>query len=206
MIVVVGRPGIGVPDPAAPVRLEGLAARVALEVARAGAPVELVGSVGEDEAGDRVTVELGRAGVGHAALLRDPAGRTRTSGAGGPLPRLDARDLELGLGYVAECRVIVVAEPVSTEAAAAIMDAADYHSAAVVAVSNPGAAIPPAWERGATVFAAPVVEDATDDAVEGSRFAPVRARYALAQARGGGPEAALDRGAAGAGWERTDPS
>jgi hypothetical protein len=35
--------------------------------------VELVGKVGNDGAGDAVVVALGRLGVGHAALLRDPA-------------------------------------------------------------------------------------------------------------------------------------
>jgi len=38
-----------------------------------GGAVELVGKVGNDGAGDAVVVALGRLGIGHAALLRDPA-------------------------------------------------------------------------------------------------------------------------------------
>ncbi len=72
MIVVVGLPAyVGTADGrGAP---GGLAADVAAAAQGRGAQVELVGKVGDDGAGDAVVVALGRAGIGHAALLRDPA-------------------------------------------------------------------------------------------------------------------------------------
>jgi sugar/nucleoside kinase (ribokinase family) len=54
----------------------GPAADVAVIAARAGCSVELVGKIGDDGAGDAAVLALGRAGVGHAALLRDPAHAT----------------------------------------------------------------------------------------------------------------------------------
>jgi hypothetical protein len=50
----------------------GLAVDVARRAAARGCTVELVGKIGDDGAGDAVVVSLGRLGVGHAALLRDP--------------------------------------------------------------------------------------------------------------------------------------
>lgn len=134
MILVVGRPGL---DGAG--ELGRPAGRVALAAARAGAPVEVVGSIGDDAAGDAVVVALGRAGIGHAALLRDPAAATPTSDEPAvPLPRLDASDMELGLRYLPECRVLVLAEPLPDDVRAAAVRAADYHGAQLVAVRDPG--------------------------------------------------------------------
>ena len=75
MIAVVGLPAwAGSPDG------EGSAAGLAVAVAAAaharGAAVELAGKIGDDGAGDAVVVALGRLGIGHAALLRDPAHAT----------------------------------------------------------------------------------------------------------------------------------
>lgn len=72
MIVVIGLPAY-----AGSASGEGSAGGLAVDVAAAartrGCPVELVGKVGDDGAGDAVVLALGRMGVGHAALLRDPA-------------------------------------------------------------------------------------------------------------------------------------
>jgi hypothetical protein len=72
MIVVVGVPAWRT-EPPGPA---GRAAAVALAAAAQGASVELVGRVGEDESGDRLLLGLSRGGVGHAAVLRDPARAT----------------------------------------------------------------------------------------------------------------------------------
>ena len=74
--MVLGRPRVYRPEPDGELAPGGLAVELALASARAGAEVELVGAVGDDPEGDRIVVELGRAGVGHAALMRDPATRT----------------------------------------------------------------------------------------------------------------------------------
>lgn len=68
MIAVVGRIlGVPVRDGGA----AGLAAQIAVAAAARGAPVELVGKLGDDPAGDATLFALTRAGVGHAAILRD---------------------------------------------------------------------------------------------------------------------------------------
>ncbi len=75
MIVIVGMPCFATVTRG--VVAEGLASRIARAAAATGASVQLVGKVGDDPAGDAVLVDLARAGVGHAALLRDPANATR---------------------------------------------------------------------------------------------------------------------------------
>ena len=100
MIVVVGRPGLDAND-----QLDRPAALIALAARAAGAPADVVGAIGDDADGDRVTVALGKAGIGHAALLRDPSAPTpRPSTMAGPQPRLDGQDVELGLAYLTEFR------------------------------------------------------------------------------------------------------
>src|SRR5687768_9936471 len=128
MIVVVGRPGLG-PNG----QLDRLTARIAFAAAGAGGEVELVGSIGDDAEGDDVVVALGRVGIGHAAILRDPAGSTPVASAPGEpgderdhmrLPRLDAGDVDLGLRYLPECRVLIAAEPLPEDALRVVVDAA----------------------------------------------------------------------------------
>jgi hypothetical protein len=145
VIVVLGRPHSAPQDGAG---LGGRAARLAVRLRTAGAQVELVGSVGDDAAGDAVVACLGRAGIGHAALLRDPAGRTPVDDPGadtvlpeGPLPRLDAADLAMGLSYVADCRVIVAVEDLDPDAWKVVADAAAYHDASLVVLVS-GEALP----------------------------------------------------------------
>ena len=72
MIVVIGLPAY-----LGSATGEGSAGGLAVEAAAAaharGSAVELVGKIGDDGAGDAVVLALGRLGIGHAALLRDPA-------------------------------------------------------------------------------------------------------------------------------------
>ncbi|MFN8623068.1 MAG: hypothetical protein U0869_20210 [Chloroflexota bacterium] len=211
MIVVVGRPGLGAAGVGGERPPAGLAALVAVAAARAGAKVELVGAVGEDPDGDSVVVALGRAGVGHAAVLRDPAGATPSAErvGGARLPRLDAADIELGMRYLAACEVVVVADPLDEAAAGTLMDAAAYHGAQVVVVAAPGAAVPAAWDRGATVLAAP--EPDPDDEPSAGRpgvgavdeaWVGLVSGFAVALESGVAPQEALKRAVAGGGWER----
>ncbi|MEA2623714.1 MAG: pfkB family carbohydrate kinase [Chloroflexota bacterium] len=218
MIVVVGRPGLARPQGAAEppgvggpsgvagltaaaglaeaaphsVALDGLAALVAVAAAHAGADVELVGSIGDDEDGDRVVVELGRSGVRHAALLRDPAGRTPAGEGTGPLPRLDAADIGLGLSYLSGVRVVILAEALPADARQTGVEAAAYHGASLIVLVAAGEA------------ADDDVGDATVlEAPEGGRgpFAGMVGRYAAAIDRGAEPADALGEAARAAGWE-----
>jgi hypothetical protein len=76
----------------------GTVARIAVTAAVAGRAVQLVGKVGDDPEGDALLLALAEAGVGHVALLRDPARRTpvvvaESAGADEGAPTGDAADL-----------------------------------------------------------------------------------------------------------------
>jgi len=163
VIVVLGRPRLD--DEGA---LADTAARVAVAATLSGARVDLVGAVADGAAGDATVVALGRAGVGHAALLRRPGGS-----AVGPL---DRADIELGLRYVPECRVLVAAEPLEPDALAAAVEAAAYHGAALIALVPAGAAAPDELPETATVLELP-------DEDEGA-FARLVGAYAAGLASG----------------------
>lgn len=175
MIAVVGSPIL---VPGEPDSLAGLAVAIARAAARAGARVELVGKVGDDRSGDEAVLRLDRAGVRHAALLRDPRIATPAlrggQGERRPVERpvLEPADLELALRYLPDVRVIVVAEPLGSEAIRIVGEAAGFHEAELVVVVPAGGSAPGGLER-ATVLEAPL------DPEEGS-FAQLVARYAVA--------------------------
>ena len=96
MIVVVGHPVLraGMPPSAG-----GRAAEIALEAARRGSRVELIGACGDDPDGDVLLIALSAAGVGHAATLRDAARRTPVLAAGtASVPDDDDADFDASLG------------------------------------------------------------------------------------------------------------
>jgi sugar/nucleoside kinase (ribokinase family) len=207
MIVVVGNPvarsgelGGGV---------EGAPARAAVAAALAGATVQLVGKAGEDPGGDAVLLALAAAGVGHVAVLRDPAHSTpMAQPAGDPAdvedapvidellddaapafeivpadvadrPSLEPADVELALRYLPDFRAIVVAEPVADGVIAVAAEAAAYGGAELVVVVAAGQAPPAATN-------ALVLESPRDD--DEGAFATMLGELA----------AALDRGATAA--------
>lgn len=197
MIVVLGRPALVPPAPGVPDsprgRPGGLAAAVALAARAAGAEVQLVGTIGDDTEGDALAVELARQGVGHAALLRDPGARTPIVGADrGPLPRLDAKDVELGLRYLGSIAVVVVTEPLPAEAEQAIVEAAGYHGAAILVLGDEaGAEVFPAGEAQVFLAADPV----------SPAFVDTIARYAAALDRGEEPGPAFEQARIATGWD-----
>jgi sugar/nucleoside kinase (ribokinase family) len=207
MIVVVGRPAIlarSAPrpgdDPAA--RPAGLVASIAVAAAQANARVELVGTIGDDDDGDALTVGLSRAGVGHAALLRDPTARTPRGGdatgeqsdsEGERAPRLEAADIELVLRYHADYRVLVLAEPVPEDAERVALEAASFQGAAVIAIVPPGGAVSERLSGAGTVLEAP-------DEGNGA-FAELVGRYAAALDAGEEPQAAFASARRATGWE-----
>lgn len=186
MIVVVGRPGLDEKGRLA--RAPGLIARAA---AAAGARVELVGSVGDDSDGDATALELGRAGIGHAALLRMPATGEDE------LPRLDAADIELGLNYLTDCHVLVAAEPLEPQSLAVVVAAARYHGAALVLVSDSDSDKAPAPDvpDTTTVLAMP------DDEEAGGAFAELVGRYAALLEDGRGAAEAWHDAVTETGWQ-----
>ncbi|MDQ6795797.1 MAG: PfkB family carbohydrate kinase [Chloroflexota bacterium] len=158
MIVVVGNPLARAPELGGGVA--GTPARTAVAAARAGASVQLVGKAGDDPAGDAVLLALAAAGVGHVALLRDPArgtpmavGPEDADAVEGPFsndepeawpqvipedpaarPSLEPADVELALRYLSDYRAIVIAEPQPDAIVAIAAEAAAYTGAQLVLV------------------------------------------------------------------------
>lgn len=201
VIVVVGGLAVASGDPPMPA---GLPAAVAVSAARRGRRTELVSRIGDDAHGDAVLLALSRAGVGHAAVLRD-AGRVTplvaaqtheavdpgtdsddpggANALGSDAVPFRAPDLELGLRYLTDFSVVVVADPLELDALVAAADAAAFASAhLVVIVADPAAAreLPGAT----TVLQAP------PDA--GVAFAEFVAAYAAGLDRGLVPRDAFD--------------
>jgi hypothetical protein len=217
VIIVLGRPRVYRPEPDGGLAPGGLAAEIALALGRAGATVELVGSIGDDPEGDHVVVELGRAGVGHAALLRDPSTRTPAMGIGSAevaLPRLEAADVELGLRYLADWRVLVLPEDLDAAARGQALEAAEYHAAAVVMVASAGSIDPAALGDQVTLLERPPADaaagseddleaaaDARAAAADEATFAAFIAAYAARLDGGEAPAAAFEAALRGSAWE-----
>jgi sugar/nucleoside kinase (ribokinase family) len=173
MIVVVGNPIARAPDAGG--GLAGVPALAAAAAARAGATVQLVGKAGEDRAGNDLMLALARAGVGHVALLRDPAHATPIvaaadqddDGEDAPAslpsmipadtaerPSLDAADVELALRYLPDYTTVVVAEPQPEAVMTIVVDAVAFTGAALLLVVDRAAGYAP--PASAVVFEAPV--------------------------------------------------
>jgi hypothetical protein len=157
VIVVVGSPVLRSSGPSSG-EVAGLAGQVALAAAAAGRAVQVVGKVGDDDAGDALMVALTRGDVGHAALLRDAAhttavqapvdqgseaevddafaaddadGSTAPEAAPDGLP-LEAADIELALRYLTEFQVLVIAAPLDSRSLHSALDAAGFAGAHVI--------------------------------------------------------------------------
>jgi hypothetical protein len=234
MIVVVGLPAY-----AESAGGEGIAGGLAVEVAAAahalGSVVELVGKIGDDGAGDAVVLALGRLGVGHAALLRDPSRSTPVlspvaiatsseSESAAPTadapaaevladdrgedgsrvevellpadpaarPGLEAGDISLALRYLAETRVVVLAEPLPELAVAAAVEGATYAGARLVVLLPPGAT-PPSLPPEATLLETPGTDDGS--------FGRVVGAFASGLDAGTEPAAAFAEAIRASGWE-----
>lgn len=195
MIVILGRPRTVERGPREPDGAGGLAARLAMACARAGAGVELAGSVGEDAAGDALATALAERGVGHAALLRIPGAATPREGSDDPLPRLEAADVELALGYLPECRVLVLAEALPEATLEVALDAARFQGASVIAVLAAGEAPGPRLASAATILAGPAGDPAT------RAFTDLVGGYAAALDRGTPAQEAFAAARQAVGWE-----
>jgi ribokinase len=206
MIVVIGNPVARTAELGGGV--EGVAARTALAVARAGVDVQLVGKIGEDPAGDAVLMALAAGGVGHVAMLRDPtrptpvavpgqqpASAAMLDGDDEPAlavipadprehPALEPADVELALRYLPDQRVIVVAEPQPEAVVAVVAEAAQYGGAQLVVVASPGSP-----HAGDAIVVEPPAES-------GGMFASLLGELAVLLERGSTPDEALRRLAA----------
>jgi sugar/nucleoside kinase (ribokinase family) len=214
VIVVVGMP-VYTDSPDGEQCAGGLAVDVAAAAKRRGSVVELVGKVGNDGAGDAVVVALGRLGIGHSALLRDPVRPTPVLTAAAPdddtaeldagdlaarllpedpeaRPALEAADVDLALRFLPGAGVIVLADSVSEAAISAAADAADFATARLI-VLVPAGATPPAVPAEATVLEAPAEDDGS--------FGRLVGTYAGALDAGEDAAAAFGEAVSVSGWE-----
>jgi sugar/nucleoside kinase (ribokinase family) len=198
----------------------GAAARTALAAAGAGRAVQLVGRIGDDPTADGLLLDLARGRVGHVAVLRDPARATplvpataedddepadidsseppdpTTSPA--PVVALDPDDVELGLRYLTDFGVVVVAEPAGTAVVAVAAEAARWNDAVLILVVDAEAAMPDGLPAGAIVFEAP------DDDPDGA-FAGLVGHFAAAIDDGADPGTAFRGALADDGWTEAEP-
>jgi pfkB family carbohydrate kinase len=201
VIVVLGSPAWRDADPPGPA---GLACGVAVAAAARGQRVELVGRVGDDPTGDALVIALAQAGVGHAAVLRDPVRATPLLAARGELegigvetatevaaetgvaaaPRLEPADVSLALSYLTAFAVLVVTDDVPADVLPTALDGAAFAGAHVVLLLAPGATAPDGLPGASTVLAVPAEGD------EGA-FATVIGVYAEGLAGGLDPATAF---------------
>jgi len=219
VIVVIGSP-IGRSTDSV-ISAAGMSSRVALAAARAGGVVQLVGKTGDDPVADGVVLELARGGVGHVALLRESARPTPLepaadeddgstvrldvgdagSASGAAAPRrtfldglaIDAADVDLGLRYLTEFGVVVVAEPASADVVTVVSEAADWAEARMVLVVASGTPVPDGLPPDVVVFEAP------DDDPDGV-FAGLVGAFAAALDDGAEPGEAFRASIGSAGW------
>jgi sugar/nucleoside kinase (ribokinase family) len=212
VIVVIGSPTGRSVDGG--VAAAGTASRVALAAAKAGQAVQLVGKTGDDPAADAIILDLARGAVGHVALMRDPArptpvepglsedldapdaadgNVTTTSPPAAAGPALEAADVDLGLRYLTDYRVIVVAEPSPPDVVAIASDAARWAEARLILVVGAGDPAPDGLPADVIVFEAP---EADPDGV----FADLVGGFAAALDRGTDPEVAFRASIDSDGW------
>jgi hypothetical protein len=208
VIVVVGSPRARLSDSGSVVA-SGMAAEVALAAAAAGAQVQIVGRVGEDATGEGALLDLAQRGVGHVAVLRDPARATPldapaiatddedafdddseppVASSTVDSPTIDAADLELALRYLPDYRVIVIAEPTAADAMRIAVAAVGWSGASLVVVGGDTGELP----DDATVFAAP-------EADPDGAFAAMVGSYAAGLDRGEDPQRAFKAASAAVG-------
>jgi hypothetical protein len=161
----------------------GTASRVALAAAGLGRTVQLVGVTGDDPTADGVILDLARGGVGHVALLRHPGRATPLApaapdaiddepspdeaspdepdlaaavpGAAQRGPALEAADVELGLRYLTDFAVVVLAEPVDAETIAVVAAAARWGEARMILVVGADQTAPDGLPSDVVVFESP---------------------------------------------------
>ena len=108
-------------------------------------------------------------------------------------PAIDAADVDLGLRYLTEFGVVVVAEPARADVVAVVSEAADWAEARMVLVVAAGSAVPDGLPSDVIVFEAP---DADPDGV----FADLVGSFAAALDDGAEPADAFRASIGADGW------
>jgi hypothetical protein len=167
-----------------------------------------------------VVLDLARGGVGHVALLRDPGRATPLEAptdpaiepddlvdaeaavaldarpravAPAPGPALEAADVDLGLRYLTDFGVVVLAEPAGAEVVGIVAEAARWSEARLVLVVGAGESVPDGVPAEAVVFEAP---ESDPDGI----FAALVGGFAAALDDGAQPGDAFRASIASDGW------
>ena len=219
MIVVIGSPSVVPGDPGRRSTAAGRSIDVARGAIEAGAGVQLVGKIGDDPAGDALLLALADAGIGHVALLRDPARPTPVAPGPAPdndsmlldddladpqrssagrtsdqvVPTIDGGDLDLALRYLPDHGVVVVAEVLDADAITVVTADCSYVGATLVVIVEPGTDAPN-LPAGATVLEAPASDP-------DGLFGRTVGGFAAALDRGASGADALAQATSGAGWQ-----
>jgi sugar/nucleoside kinase (ribokinase family) len=213
VIVVIGSPIVQVDPGTGAVAVRGLAGRIALAAAAADRRVQLVGKVGDDDAGDALLLALAAGGVNHAAILRDAAhatplvSETALAADDDPFPAdeppelpaglpLDAEDVQLALRYLTDFQIVVLAGPLDEAITATAIDAAGFAAAHVIRVD--GAALEDGV--GPSDVSVTQLEPPADDE---PAFAELVGRYAAGLDAGRTPAEAFAAATSGTHWERS---
>ncbi len=218
VIVVIGQPVLDATGPT-PIAT-GSAARVALAAAAQLATVQLIGKVGDDADGEVLVLALSRGNVGHVALQREAARRTprlvapqaealepdvddaEGAASTAPIepadpalrPGLDVGDVELGLQYLTEFRVIVACDPMDAAITRVVADASGWSAATLIVLLRDGDPEPQGLPPTAIVLQAPAIDpEGIFDRLVGELAAAIDA--------GTDPRTAFERLVAQAGWE-----
>jgi hypothetical protein len=134
VIVIIGSP-TALLDKSGAHQAGGLGIRVAAELVRRGERVELVGRVGADAAGDQAILSLSRDGIGHVALLRDPALVTPAGDAAQGIP-VDAGDVQLGLRYLTSFTTVLLIDPLDSSVVRQVAEDASFVGAQLIIVAK----------------------------------------------------------------------
>ncbi len=108
-------------------------------------------------------------------------------------PALDAADVDLGLRYLTEFAVVVIAEPMDEATTGVVAEAARWTDARLVVVIPRDAPIPGGLPSDAVVFEAP-------DTDPDGAFATLVGHFAAALDDGAEPEAAFHASLGSDGW------
>ncbi|NBW31955.1 MAG: hypothetical protein EBR48_04875 [bacterium] len=130
-------------------------ATVAIALAAAGEPVEMVSKIGVDAAGEALITKLAAAGIGHVALIRD--GTLATAVEGADSLEMDAADLQLALRYLTSFNAVLLVDPADDSVVTTVMDACTYVGARLV-VTRPEGSTPAGVLQGARGDAPPPLE------------------------------------------------
>jgi hypothetical protein len=170
--------------------------------------------VGDDRIGDSLLIALAHAGVGHAAVLRDPVIPTpviapapeldpadlladATEPVSPAIPRgarLEPADVALALSYLTAFGVLIVTDDAPADVLPACVDGAAFCGAHLVVLVPADRSLPDGLPADAVVLTAP--DDFSDTA-----FTAVVGAYGAAVDVGENPAAAFRAATRSVGWE-----